>query len=136
MKCTIVGIKNFERFNELTFERNTEFLLAWPRIIAHVKPHLVHGSELLDKDSQPIDSITYSALEYSEEMQPESELDVRKTIDNAFADGEIYRYDDDGDGVELLVLFFSSCIKIIFYSNAEVRARVLAGILQESTWKE
>jgi len=125
-KILIKKAINQDKYNELDIEKSVTFLDNLQDFIVDTHLAKINPGEY-EFDGKSYDRCTFYTLFYED---PKNNLERRKLSINEFGDGMVVRY--FSKDVELLIIFLTDKIKLIFYCNPENRRRIMNSLLKFS----
>lgn len=123
-KILIKQIGNQDNYNELTIEKSEIFLENLQDFVVNIGLVKVNKGEY-EFDGKSYDMNTYYTLFYED---PKNDFQVKKLKIDDFGDGEIVRYFNKE--IELLIIFLSNRIKLIFYCDLKKRDKIMNALLK------
>jgi hypothetical protein len=122
-RIQIKRISNQERYNLLEISKSEEFLNHLQDFVVEIG--LAEVLDAYEFDGKFYDQKTFYTLFYDD---PHDDCKLKKLSLKAFGEGVIVRYFNDE--IELLVIFLSDRIELIFYCDLDVRQKVMTALLK------
>jgi len=123
-KIFIKKMSNEDKYNELDIEKSETFLKNLQDFILDIGLAKVTKGEY-EFDGKSYDMKTFYTLFYEDEKD---DFQMKKLTINDFGNGEIARYFNNE--IELLMIFLSNRIKLIFYCDLNNRKKILDSLLK------
>ncbi|MBI2547940.1 hypothetical protein HYW21_01180 [Candidatus Woesearchaeota archaeon] len=123
-KIYIKKVNNEDNYNELDIEKSEIFLENLQDFIVDIGLAKVNKGEY-EFNGKSYDMKTYYTLFFED---PKDDFQMKKLTVEDFGDGKIARYVNKE--IELLIIFLSNRIKLIFYCDMKNREKTMKSLLK------
>lgn len=129
-KILIKSMSNRDNYNEIEIEKSSLFLDNLQRFVVDIGlVNIKKGHYTFENKSY--DLLTYYTLFYED---PKKDFELIKLKIRDFNDGTIVRYFNKS--IELLIIFLTNRIKLVFYCNQKNRKKVINALLKFCNFSE
>jgi len=124
-KILIKHLGNQDRYNEIDLEKSKMFLDNLQDFVVAVGLAKINAGEY-EFEGKSYDIKTYYTL--IDQGNPNNDFEIRKSNIDEFHDGHIVRYFNKE--IELLIIFLTNSIKLIFYCDIKSREKIINSLLK------